>query len=571
MKTFILFSRKLNLEYTRARKRLTLQFKKQLIPNEAKVLIDKAIVELTARQSRIIAYYLNKSFLGGIRDARKEIKDANVIAGAAAATVGFDLSSIADSDLRAISKANIGAIGKYNVNLSKELIKQYDMLLSDNKLINSLNREGWTPWLDKTLLKRGIDPAVISLVKQQKTSAKMIQILNDQGIKGGMHPDQVARRLIPHINRYFGPNGVEINNIGKTVKRFRVDADGNYGWFDHKITRKYRATPRNYSRLIARSAMKEAHREAYYQSLRKTNLVDHYISVSVMDARTCGDCSMMHGRRVSKADGPSYHGNCHCDLKPVWKRDSLLGDKNKPQSYYDKQRDMHFLRLNDLKRFNTTMPVGSMLKNYALLPDSAKSGIMPGPLQMVKIRHALMGEPAKITPIVPPEISKMSDAEWQLQSNALYAKTEKDGVEHLTTFSVDGSHRTFGGSLHECAYTTPSGSFSSLHTHPSKTFDSPLSEADFVSFLSQKNEYQMAACSNKHIYVLTKQKGAKGLKTSAQKQHFYEEFEYEQKKFFRSISAKEYSDADYHHCYLTVGKRIARRYNLDYLVIDRAP
>ena len=561
-------AQKLIKEFNHTRQRLVTKLKRNLFPKTAKTLIRDEIKSLTARQSRIIAYSITKSFIAGQHDAKKEIEGVKLITAAAKASVGFDLSTIADTDLAKIGRTNIGAIGKFNIILRDDLIKQYDTLLSDNRLLNSLNTHGYTSWLDGALLKKGIDPAVISLVKHQKTTVKMLSILNSEGIKGGMHPNQVARRLIPHINRYFGPNGVTIDNVGKTTKRFVIDASGNYAWKDHVITRKYKATPRTYSRLIAQSAMKNARREAYYRSLEKTNLVDHYISVSVMDARTCGNCSMMHGQRVTHADGPSYHSNCHCDLRPVWKRNSVLGDKNKPELFYEKQRNMHFLRMNDLKRFNTTMPTGSKLKNYAMLPDKALTMIMPGPLQMRPLRDALMGHPEKVAPLPPHEMKHFSDAEWRAEADSLYAKTAKDNVEHMRIFTTDGSIKEFGGTAHECTYVSPKGAFSSLHTHPSKDFDSPLSDTDMSSFLGSKGETQMAATSKDTIYLITKKKGFKPLTQTKQKA-FEDEFNHEVNRLFYLIDANDLTNMDYHNVYLKAGKEIAKRHGLEYKVISR--
>jgi hypothetical protein len=293
-----------------------------------------------------------------------------------------------------IFHTHLGAIGNYNEKLSKTLQHQYNVLLSDNKLINSLNTHGFTPWLEKEWQKRGIDPKVIALVKGQKTSAKMASILEYNGIRGGMHPNQVGKRLIPHINRFFGPGGVVIDNVGKTVKRFTVDADGNHAWVDHKITRKYKATPRTYSRLIARDTLRQARMDAYYDSLKSSKLVDHYISVAHMDSTTCGMCASMHGRTVTKGSGPLYHGNCGCDLRPVWKKESLLASQNKQDAFYEKQRNTHFMRANDLKNYNAKMPRGMKLKYATQLPEDAITKVIPDKAAMRAIRHEMLGKPA---------------------------------------------------------------------------------------------------------------------------------------------------------------------------------
>ena len=576
MKDVTLYQRKLQREYSRTRELLIRNFKRQQTHDNAKALIKTATAALTARQSRIIGYYISKSFLNGVRDAKKEVKDIKIVRGAASpskAEIGFDLNTITDSNLQKIGRANIGAIGKFNIILRDDLIKQYDELLSDNKLLTSLNKDGWTPWLGESLKKRGIDPAVISLVKHQKTTVKMLTIINEQGIRGGMHPDQVARRLVPYINRYFGPDGVTIDNVGKKVRRFTIDANGNYKWVEHTVTRKYHATARNYSRLIARNSMKEARREAYYRSLKKTNLVDHYISVSVMDARTCGSCAMMHGQRVTHADGPSYHGNCHCDLKPVWRRNSVLADKNKSDKHYERQRDIHFMRLNDLKAFNLKMPSGSKLKNYALLPDNAITKIMPGPMHMRKIRHALMGEPNKIIMSTPVEKAKhgltpLTDDELRGQADILWDKTEKDHVEHMRVFTGYGDNVDFTGSAHAVPWRQPLGKFNTMHTHPSD-WDPPLSGADIHNFLTNSEELQGSATSKNWIYILTKQKGYKVPPIDAL--IFQKQFKKDATAAFVKTIKGGNREVKYRNAYLEVGKNYAKKYGVEYRAIQRKP
>lgn len=564
-----LCARKLQVEYARGRKRLIKELKKRQSPDEVRITIKESIALLNDKLSRIIALYTAKAFVQGEKDAKKEF-GGEIRAAAPSASIGFDLNSFNDPALKKITHRSLGAIGKYNWTLSKSLILEYDRLLSNNRLSTSLKTHGYTPWLGESLKKKGISPEVISLIKKQSTSNKMLQVLNTQGIRGGMHPDQVGRRLEPYVNRYFGPNGVTLDNIGKTVKRIHVDADGNFEWRNHTVTRKYKATTRTYSRLIARDSMKQAHQDAYYESLQKTGLVDHYISVSVLDSRTCGNCSMMHGSIVTKGTGPQYHGNCHCDLKPVWRQDSLLGDKNKPESYYDKQRDRHFLAVDDLKKFNETMPSGSKLKHYTLLPEKARSSIMPGALQMHAIRNALLGEPAKIAPASSAQMTNFTADAWQMHAKEIYAKTAEDNVEYMRIFTTDGAIRDFKGTKHEVEFVAPIKSFSSIHTHPA-AWDSPLSDTDMINFLSKKQELQMAASSSDNIYVMTKQKGWSPLRTSVKRNKFKRNFDLEVDNYLRDIDTSKYSLHDYHNAYLAAGKRMASEHGISYKVIPRRP
>jgi hypothetical protein len=484
-----------------------------MAPADVKAFIKEFFTELTERQTVIIARYIYKAYKSGMGDAKKELKSVKIEAAAPKpdmGSVGMDLSEVSQQQMNRIFHNNLGAIGNYNEKLSKTLQTQYNKLLSDNKLIASLNRDGWTPWLDETLKKRGTDPAIINLIKGQKTSKQMINILELHGIRGGMHPNQVAKRLIPHINRFFGPDGVSIDNIGKTVKRFRIDADGNYGWFDHKITKIYKATPRTYSRLIARDTLRQARMDAYYDSLKGSKLVDHYISIAHMDSTTCAHCAMMHGQTVTKGAGPQYHGNCGCDLRPVWRKKSPLASQNKPEAFYEKQRNMHFLRANNLKNYNAKMPRGMKLKYATQLPEDAITKVMPDKVAMRKIRHEMLGKPAAIKPsmlVTKPEVLSKKEAFEQLKreeratADELWEKTSKDGNEHMKITNAKTSFIT--GKKTSVSYDLPKTSFKAMHTHPG--WDSPPSARDIVNLLTTPNMRQTSAASPKRIYVAMKE------------------------------------------------------------------
>ena len=571
MKDAISFSHKLIAEYLRAKKLIVAKFKKQIAPNDAKEFITTTIKDVTARQSRIIAQYLIKSFAVGAKEAEQELKGAKIEAAAAPiASVAFDLNSISDSHLKQITRHHIGRIGAFNVDLTKNLISQYDTLLSDNKLSNSLKQHGWTPWLGDALKQKGIDPKVIALIKDQTTTAKMLQLLNQEGIKGGMHNEQVAKRLLPHIQRYFGPGGVTIDNIGKKTKRFAVDASGNFEWKEHIITKKYHTTAQNYSRLIARNSIKDAHREAYYNTLKGSKLVDHFISVSVMSANTCPNCAMMHGRRVTHAEGPSYHPLCYCDLKPVWKKTSILFDKNRSESFYAKQRNMYFLRSNDLRKFNETMPRGSKLSFFSLLPDSALTQKMPTVLKMNAIKNTILGNPAKIAP-PPPSIPMkerpewgMSDDEWRAEANTLYAKTAKDGNEHLRFFN--GKLSEFTGTKNKVSYISPLKDHISLHTHPS--WDAPLSPQDMISHLLTPKEKVAAATSSKHIYIVRKTPGYTRIYKKAEQKAFVKAYEDERRRLVKQVKGS-VTEKDSTEISLKAGQMMAKKFGMEYKVIER--
>jgi hypothetical protein len=356
-------------------------------------MITVIIDSMTAKQSKIIGYTLNAAFKAGAKEGDKIIRKARVTA--STATVGFDMSKVADTHLNKITGDTIGSIGKYNSVTTNQLFGQYQTLLADNKLVNTLDKSGWSPSIEKSLVKRGISPEVITQLKGQTTTKKIVSLLETQGIRGGMHPREVSRLMQPHVSSCFGPKGILIDNVGKFKKVLKVDADGNYKYVKQAVTRPYRATPKTYSNLLARSSMLQAHHEGRYQSLKKTGLVDHFISVSVLDANTCNLCATMHGQRVSHSEGPLYHPSCACDLKPVYKKGSGLEHKNKDLSVYEKQRDQHFWKQHQLAEYNKKMPKGAKLKFHSMLPKDALVD-MPSEEAMRTIRYNALGKLAAI-------------------------------------------------------------------------------------------------------------------------------------------------------------------------------
>lgn len=376
------YTQRLIIEFNRARKVLRKYFKARHEPIDARRKIQETIENTTRRQSKIIGGTLIASFHAGIIEGTK-IAEGTLTADA----MGFDLSKVSDTHINKITKETIGHIGQYNEALSKQLILEYDTLLADNRLVTSLKTDGWTPWLDKSLEARGVSPEVISLAKGQTTTAKMIHILEMQGIRGGKHPREVAKTMLPHIQRYFGPSGVTIDNRGKFKRVLEVKPNGNFSWVKREVKKVYKATPKTYANLLARSSMIDAHHSGRFLSLEKSNLVDYYISHSILGPRTCARCAMMHGQRVSHAEGPLYHPMCMCDLKPFWKKDTGL--KNKDPDLYEKESNQHFWNQHQLKEFNKTMPRGKKLKYSSLLPKDALKA-MPDKEAMYEIRKAIL-------------------------------------------------------------------------------------------------------------------------------------------------------------------------------------
>ena len=553
------YAQRLIKEYNHARKLLHSYLKKRHDPNDVTDMITKVIQNMTNKQSKIIGYTLNKSFKAGTKEGDKILSKARVTA--ATATVGFDMSKVADTHLKKIPGATIGSIGKYNKELSKQLSLQYKMLLSDNKLVTTLAKSGWSPSIEKSLVKRGTSTEVISLLKGQTTTKKMVSLLETQGIRGGMHPHAVSRLLQPHVTNYFGPKGVIINKVGKFKKVLKVDVDGNYKYVKQAITRPYRATPKTYSNLLARSSMIQAHNEGRYQSLQKTGLVDFYISKSVLDANTCNLCATMHGQRVSHSEGPLYHPSCMCELKPIWKKDS--GIANKDPSFYDKQRDQHFWKQHQLAEYNKNMPKGSKLKFHSMLPEDAIP-TMPGKEAMHTIRYNALGKPAAITPTGPPKWG-FSDDEFREKADVLWTNTEKDSKEHMMLFN--GKFKEIRGTSNKVSFTPPKTSYISLHTHPE--WDSPLSGPDIGNFLAVPQERVGGAITKESIYLIKKTSESERIYSQMGMRVLIKHLETEAAGFLKLIGPKKVTPRDLRTAYLKAGQELAREYHFEYKVISR--
>jgi hypothetical protein len=175
--------------------------------------------------------------------------------------VAFDFTKVSKTHLNKITRDTIGDIGRFNKEISKTLLTKYDALVVNNALVNSIAERGFTEHTEAQLLKVGISKEMVGVIKSQSTTNKMLSILNTQGIKGGLPPNQVSKLLIPEIRAVFGPEGVMIDNIGKTRDVLRVNASGDYWWTKVKIKQPYRTTTKNYADILASTNMKRAHNE----------------------------------------------------------------------------------------------------------------------------------------------------------------------------------------------------------------------------------------------------------------------------------------------------------------------
>lgn len=471
---------KLLHEYGRARETLLGEFAFPSDKKYARDYIQSTLSVCSVKQAEIILKDLPDSFLSGVYIESDLLRDR------VPSYTGFDLNRISKTHLNKITKDTIGSIGNYNKALSANLIEQYNTLLANNELVNSLTVHGWTKNAEERMIKAGFDKEVINLVKQQTTANKMIQVLEQQGIRGGMHPNDVAKLLQPHIRTIFGDGGVLIDNTGKMRRQFVIDADGKYKWIQKKVTRPYRATVKMYSETISRSSMLQAHIDGRTATLKQSGLVEKYRSIANMTSNTCSLCAMMHGQIVSPGNGPEYHANCSCRLQPVWKKETGL--TNRTDEFYEKQRDTHFWKQHQLQEYNKTLPKGKKLKNYNFLPKDALKG-MPGKEGMRKIRADMLGQPLK---------SEWTDSKI---ADTLWEKTSKDGLEHGVIKNAEAI-TLVGDEHHISSIPTPKTSFELHHTHPE--WDAPLSGGDISFFLFHENNKTMIASSSKNIYKATK-------------------------------------------------------------------
>ena len=563
------YAQRLIKEYNHTRKLLRKYLKKSHDPSDVTAMIKVVIDNMTAKQSKIIGYTLNSAFKAGAKEGDKILRKTRVTA--STATVGFDLTQVSETHLGKITKSTIGHVGKYNSLLTKQLRLEYNALLADNKLVNSLAKTGWTLSIEKALTKRGISAEVLTVMKGQTTTKKIVSVLETNGIRGGMNPRQVSRLLQPSVSAFFGPEGVLINNVGKFKKVLKVDADGNYKYVKQAVTRPYRATPRTYSNLLARSSMLSAHNEGRYQSLQASKLVDYYISVSVLDANTCNLCATMHGQRVSHSEGPLYHPSCACELKPIWKKDS--GIKNKDPGVYDKQRDQHFWKQHQLAEYNKNMPRGAKLKFHSMLPGDALTD-MPGKEAMRTIRYDMLGKPIAIKPKVPVKTPKAATKAKTIETmndkeiaNELWEKTAIDGKEHAII--RNGLPHILGGqknSVNVKAADIPTSSYEFHHSHPVEV---GFSGNDISAFLSQHNMNTMTATTATKIHKIVKTPGTKKL-SNTMINDFNREYRAEVKGAFEPMAKIEGRSKElWDESIQAITKRTAKWFDFTYEVIPR--
>ena len=386
----------LNREYERAKLTLVKRISKQDTRKDVVGLLQSALALATERQSHHCIRYLHRSFRAGfileyksVKATIKARKPKIKVSSAATVPEGivFDYSKVSKTHLNKITRNAIGAIGWFNKGISKQLIAKYDVLVANNVLVNNIAKHGFTENAGAILLKQGISPEMIGVIKSQSTTNKMISILEQQGIRGVLPPNQVAKLLVPVIQAMFGTGGVTINNIGKIRKVLRVNASGEFWWEKVKIKNAYKTTVKNYSSMIAITSIKRAHNEGRLATMRQSGLVGKYRFISAQTGNTCLTCLGMHGLIVHPTDvSPPIHIKCYCTLTPVYKDPDLNLHGN---DYYIKQRDAGLWRKHQFDEYNKGLVPADRIPNPNFLPPEMLKGL-PSGKAMEAIRASLL-------------------------------------------------------------------------------------------------------------------------------------------------------------------------------------
>ena len=525
------FERKLIAEYAKTQKTLVKGFSAPLTKQAAKEAIDSTLLVTSAVQTELVLTEISSEYLAGI------YLESDALAGKMPASVGFDFKGASHTKINKLTKNTIGNIGKFNEKLANELKLRYGNLVDNNELLTQLDKHGWTAHTENRMVKMGFDKETINLVKHQTTTNKMLQILEQQGIRGNIPPTEVAQQLVPHIKSVFGAEGVTINNIGSVRKVLSVDADGNYKWINKKVTRAFHTTTKNYANIIARSTIVDANRLARHETLQQSGFVKAYRSVAVMDERTGHMDAMMHGVIVKWGGGPPYHARCRCEYAPIWKKSTGLS--NRPDSFYEDKRDKFFWKQHQLKAYNAKLPKGSKIPNANYLPKHMLKG-MPGKAGMRKIRADMLGQPLPVTkPKVPtpakivkpvetkPKVTKPKKVAKPVEKKAkptsgtpkaqikedkkigkeLFDKTDKDSREHGLTVDANGKKYYAKGDKNSIYLARPKDiAHTNYHTHPTTGSGVPegFSGADVNNFLVNKQTMRTVVITEKNIHIMTK-------------------------------------------------------------------
>jgi hypothetical protein len=366
----------LNREYERAKLTLVKRIFKQKTRKDVEGLLQSALALATERQSHLCIKLLRRSFRAAFILEAKDIKATvkargekgkyKVTSAASPESIAFDYSKVSTTHLNKVTRDTIGAVGTFNKGISKQLIAKYDDLVANNVLVNNIAKQGFTKEAGVQLLKQGISPEMVGVIKSQSTTTKMITILEQQGIRGGMHPNSVSKLLMPEIRAAFGKGGVIIDNVGKIRHELRTNAKGEYWFRDVKIVQPFKTTVKNYSSLISETSMRRAHVAGRLQSMKQSGIVKNYRLICQQTAASCCTCLSLHGTIVTAMLEPPLHPRCHCNLAPVYYDHSLnLHD----QMFYNKQKSAGLFREFKFREYNAKLPRGEKLINANYLPS----------------------------------------------------------------------------------------------------------------------------------------------------------------------------------------------------------
>jgi SPP1 gp7 family putative phage head morphogenesis protein len=385
-------------EYERVKLTLIKRTPKQDTRKDVVELLQSALALATKRQSHQCLTQLRHSFRVGfvleaksikatLKARRHKVKVEVTSAAASVEAIAFDYFKVSSTHLNKITRDTIGSIGCFNKGISKQLTAKYDVLVVNDALVNGISKYGFTEEAGAQLIKQGVSPEMVGVIKSQSTTTKMLSILEQKGIKGGLPPAQVSKLLIPEIRAMFGAEGVVIDNVGKIRKVLRANAAGDYWWDSVTIKQQYKTTTKNYADMVASTSMKRAQNEGRLATMRQSGIVEKYRFISAQTGNTCLTCLSMHGLIVHPTDVcPPIHVKCYCTLAPIYKDTdlNLHGDE-----YYMKQRDAGLWRKHQFNEFNKGLAPIDRISNPNFLPPDWLKG-MPSGKKMKEIRELLL-------------------------------------------------------------------------------------------------------------------------------------------------------------------------------------
>jgi hypothetical protein len=340
--------------YRGIRRTLLLNLLADLPPGEATAILGAMMRVATTRIALRMSERLTEAYFAGS------------LVGSAKAGVGFTIGQTNIENLNRIKNQTIGQIGKFNVVLEKQLKLKFKSMEYDFRTINLLSEKGWTSGMEKRLRVMGLSPQEISVVKHQTTAQKMVRLIEQRGIKLGVHPNQVAREMRPYIRAFFdGSERVVWDNTGKYRRVLNVNADGKYSWGKRKITRPYVSNVKAYSESVSRTSIARAQREGFFDGVRQNPELIGWYFTTVGDSSVRPEHMALQNGRLLPIDTdlqPPIDVNCRCTLTPVYSKESGIRSRS-PKSLTN-ERDRWFFKESERKKQN--VPTHSFLKGGTL-------------------------------------------------------------------------------------------------------------------------------------------------------------------------------------------------------------